>query len=235
LVQVTTFQGVDDVAFRRSWGSKAELLAGGSAVEALTYQRASADKKQQSKSVGDQERLNRAEVEGHGWRLGGSYTDNDRSASRHARKGRPDFERLMEEITAGRGDVLVLREIARGQRDLAVYVHIRDLCLQVGLRYWLVGGMLYDLTDRNDRMALGMQAVQAEFQADYIRDNVLRGIVGAAEAGKPHGQVRYGSTLPTLVPLCQDLPPLLGHLSAPTRPRRLPSLRGGQPTLAIQT
>jgi site-specific DNA recombinase len=39
---------------------------------------------------------------------------------------------------------------------------------------------------------LGMQAVQAEFQADYTRDNVRRGIVGAAEAGRPHAQVTYG-------------------------------------------
>jgi DNA invertase Pin-like site-specific DNA recombinase len=52
--------------------------------------------------------------------------------------------------------------------------------------------VLYDLRDRNDRMMLGFQAVQAEFMADYIRDNVLRGIVGAAEAGKPHAKVPYG-------------------------------------------
>ena len=49
--------------------------------------------------------------------------------------------------------------------------------------------MLYDLRDKNDRMMLGFQAVQAEWVADSIRDNVLRGIVGAAEAGRPHGEV----------------------------------------------
>ncbi len=52
--------------------------------------------------------------------------------------------------------------------------------------------MLYDLRDKNDRMMLGFQAVQAEWVADSIRDNVLRGIVGAAEAGRPHGKVTYG-------------------------------------------
>jgi hypothetical protein len=41
-------------------------------------------------------------------------------------------------------------------------------------------------------MMLGFQAVQAEWLADSIRDNVLRGIVGAAEAGRPHGKVTYG-------------------------------------------
>lgn len=179
---------------RRVWETKAELLAAGDSVHALAYQRASQDKRKTEKSVGDQARLNVREVGSHGWVMnaGDSYTDNNLSSSRHARKDRPDFVRLMDAIRAGSGDVLVLWEIARGQRDLAVYVDIRDLCVQVGLNYWLVGGVLYDLRDRNDRMMLGFQAVQAEFQADYIRDGVLRGMAGAAEDGRPHGKIPYG-------------------------------------------
>ena len=177
---------------RSGFGSKADLVAAGDAVAALTYERASADKKEQGKSVGDQRSLNVAEVARYGWGLAGSFVDNDLSASRHAHKERPDFERLMDAIRAGVGDVLVVWEVARSQRDLAVYVAIRDLCVRVGLNFWLVGGVLFDLRDRNDRMMLGFQAVQAEFQADYIRDNVLRGIVGAAQAGRPHGKITYG-------------------------------------------
>ena len=78
------------------------------------------------------------------------------------------------------------------QPCLAVYVGIRDLCVEVGLNFWLVGGILYDLRDKNDRMSLGFQAVQAEFQADYIRDGVMRGMAGAAEDGRPHGKLTYG-------------------------------------------
>jgi|GEM_PF-743817 len=177
---------------RRQFAGKAELLAAGTDVAAFTYERASQDKKEQGKSVIDQRRLNVAEVDSHGWRLAGSFMGNDRSASRHATKERPDFERLMDKIRAGTGDVLVVWEISRSPRDLAVYVQIRDLCNEVGLHFWLVGGVLYDLRDRNDRMMLGFQAVQAEFQADYIRDNVIRGILGAAAAGRPHGKVTYG-------------------------------------------
>jgi DNA invertase Pin-like site-specific DNA recombinase len=172
--------------------SKAALLAGGADVRAGRYQRASQDKKEQGKSVGDQGKLNVAEINRNGWTDAGSFTDNDLSASRHAKKERPDFERLMDAIRAGKFDVLVVWEISRNQRDLAVYVEIRDLCTEVGLYFWLVGGVLYDLRDKNDRMMLGFQAVQAEWLADSIRDNVLRGIVGAAEAGRPHGKVTYG-------------------------------------------
>jgi site-specific DNA recombinase len=172
--------------------NKAALLAGAAEVRALRYQRASQDKKEQGKSVHDQDVLNLKEVNSREWTDAGSFTDNDRSASRHASKGRPEFELLIERIRAGKGDVLVIWEMARKERDLAVYVQIRDMCIEAGLFFWLVGGALFDLRDKNDRMMLGFQAVQAEWMADSIRDNVLRGIVGAAEAGLPHGRLTYG-------------------------------------------
>ncbi len=171
---------------------KAALLAGGLEVRALRYQRASQDKKEQGKSVGDQGVLNIKEIGSRGWKDAQSFTDNNRSASRHAVKEREEFVKLIEAIESGQGDVLVIWEVSRNQRDLAVYVQIRDTCIRVGLNFWLVGGVLYDLRDKNDRMMLGFQAVQAEWLADSIRDNVLRGIVGAAEAGRPHGKVTYG-------------------------------------------
>lgn len=76
---------------RRVWESKAEVLARGDLVSALTYERARQDKKGQGKSISDQRVLNHSEVARHGWRLGESFWDNDRSAT----KERPDFERLM--------------------------------------------------------------------------------------------------------------------------------------------
>jgi site-specific DNA recombinase len=177
---------------RVRFNTKAELLAGGADVRALRYQRASQDKKEQGKSVTDQGKLNAAEIAKHSWSDTGSFTDNHRSASRYATKEREKFELLIEAIQAGRDDVLVIWEISRKERDLAVYVKIRDMCTEVGLFFWLVGGVLFDLRDKNDRMMLGFQAVQAAWMADSIRDNVLRGIVGAAEAGRPHGKVTYG-------------------------------------------
>src|SRR2546430_3914142 len=212
---------------RVRFDSKAVLLAAGAEANALRYQRASQDKKEQGKSVGDQGKLNLAEVNRYGWRDAGSFTDNDLSASRHAKKDRPQFELLVEAIRAGKGDVLVMWEISRKEGDLAVYVKIGDMCTEVGLYFWLVGGVLYDLRDKNDRMMLGFQAVQAEWMADSIRDNVLRGIVGAAEAGRPHGKVTYVVTTPAAaaIPLCQlrrwSHP---GRCPQPTCPARRPGV-----------
>lgn len=182
------------VGFRREWSSKEELLAGGSSVVALEYSRASQDKKGQAKSVGDQRKLNLAEAARRSWTLRDEhlFMDNDRSASRYSRKEREQFPLLLETIRSGVGDVLIMFELARGQRDMAVYVRLRELCLSVGLNYWLLGGRLFDLRDRYDRQSLNNQAAQAEDLSDAISENVQRGINGAAEAGRPTGNTPYG-------------------------------------------
>ena len=105
----------------------------------MRYQRASQDKKEQGKSVHDQGVLNLKEISSRGWSDARSFTDNDRSASRHARRDRPEFELLIDAIRSGKGDVLVIWEMARRERDLAVYVKIRDMCTEVGMYFWLVG------------------------------------------------------------------------------------------------
>ncbi|WP_431881500.1 recombinase family protein [Micromonospora chalcea] len=87
--------------------SKDALLAGSSDVRALRYQRSSQDKKEQGKSVHDQGLLNLAEITKRSWTDAGSFTDNHRSASRRATKEREQFELLIEQIRAGKGDVLV--------------------------------------------------------------------------------------------------------------------------------
>jgi site-specific DNA recombinase len=87
---------------RVRFNTKAELLDGGVEVRALRYQRASQDKKEQGKSVHDQGVLNGKEISSRGWTDAGSYTDNDRSASRHATKEREDFEELIAALRAAR-------------------------------------------------------------------------------------------------------------------------------------
>lgn len=183
---------VTRVRRRREWPDKAALLAGGSEVEALPYARASQDKKEQGKSVADQARLNRVEIDRNGWYVEREYVDNDKSASRYARKAREDYPEMLAAIRAGRGDVLVMFETARTGRDLALFVELRDLCVRSGLLYWCVGGSIYDLRNRADRMSLGFLAIQAEDMSEYIRENVKRGIDGAAAVGRPHGQITYG-------------------------------------------
>lgn len=189
-----TFGGKSEKASavsKRFAGNKYELARAGSQITALTYQRASSDDTGQEKSVGEQEEINAQRVADFNWTLGDSFTDNDKSGYR---KGvvRKEFAQLQDAIEGGAGDVLVVWELSRSQRDLAVYVQIRDMCIRVGLWFWMVGQTIYDLRDHNDRSALNFMAITSEGLSSGISAAVTRGIQGSAERGNPHGIVAFG-------------------------------------------
>ena len=74
------------------------------------------------------------------------FSDNDRSASRYARKGRPQHRELIQFIETGGADVLVTWESSRAQRDLDAYTKLRSLCERQGI-LWSYAGRIYDLRE----------------------------------------------------------------------------------------
>ncbi|GAA0601078.1 recombinase family protein [Kribbella sandramycini] len=189
---------------RRLWADKMELLLGGAAVTALAYHRSSnskdgrkasrkSGKKVTGKSVKDQALFNHRAIEARGWKqVLRDFVDDDVSASSYSDKERPDYQALLEAIEEGFGDVIVFYELSRQQRDLAVYVQIRDLCMKEGLYFWYVAEELYDLRVRADRLSLNNMAVQGEDFSHKLSADVKRGMYGAALEGKPHGKIRFG-------------------------------------------
>jgi site-specific DNA recombinase len=182
--------------FGRFAGTKAELLQAAEAILSWDYRRASKDDHKLAKSVDDQATDNARQEERLGWTHAKSFQDNDLGASRQAkRRGvvREEFENLLAAIRNGEpGDVLIMWELSRRERDLAVFVRVRDLCIEYGPYFWLVGGELYDVRNRHDRSYLGSQAQQAESGADAIEEGVRRGLAANAEQGKPHGPTPFG-------------------------------------------
>ncbi|MQA27708.1 MAG: recombinase family protein, partial [Micromonosporaceae bacterium] len=89
-------------------------------LRAGIYARVSKDKRkrQRGRSVGEQETEARAACERRRWTVAEIYKDEDRSASRFAKKERPDWERLLADLDAGQLDVLVIWEPSRGDRTL---------------------------------------------------------------------------------------------------------------------
>lgn len=122
------------------------------------YCRASQDHHDTGKSVDDQEAVGRAWAAARGCRIVGLYRDNDRSASRFAKREREDFVRLIADIEAGAVDVLWLWELSRSQRRLGVFAELRDLCRVRGV-LWVVSGRVYDLSNYMDAASLGLFAV----------------------------------------------------------------------------
>jgi DNA invertase Pin-like site-specific DNA recombinase len=158
---------------------------------AVIYTRVSSDPHDTGRSVESQEEECRAYIARQGWTLVRVFEDNDRSASRHARKPRPSYLRLKDFLTAGGADVLVMWEGSRAQRDLRDFLALRDLCAERGVGY-SYSGRLYDMNRTDDRFSTGLDALLAEREADVTRDRVLRGMRSSMAKGRPHGKLLYG-------------------------------------------
>jgi len=77
-------------------------------------------------------------------------------------------------------------DASRAQRDLAVYVRLRDACQSAGV-LWHYNGRTYDLSQRSDRKSSAYDAIDAEDQAVGISENVKRAFRANAVVGRPHG------------------------------------------------
>ena len=162
-------------------------------LRAFVYDRTSRDVKglASERANADQNLENERFCEQQNWMIVDRFTDPGRSASRHSRSKRKDYDRMVERIARRECDVLVVWEASRAYRDLGVYVALRDLCVKhrVLLCY---NGRIYDLTRREDRFSTAFDALRAEDEAEVIRDRNLRTVRLNAERGRPHGRIPYG-------------------------------------------
>jgi DNA invertase Pin-like site-specific DNA recombinase len=138
---------------------------------------------------------NRRTAEAYGWTVppDGEFIDDNRSASRYAKRKRADFDSMVLRVRAGEANVIVTWESSRLQRDLEVYVQIRRLCMETGT-LWCYNGDIYDMSKPKDRKRTALDAVQSEAEADDIRERNLRTVRLNAEALRPHGRVPTGYT-----------------------------------------
>lgn len=158
---------------------------------AYLYGRASRDPGKKGRSVGDQLHEGQDLCDTNTWPVVGIFRDVDRSASRHAKKGRDDFDAMIEGIEAGKCRIVVAWEASRYYRDLEVYVRLRNACHAAGVLL-CYNGAVYDLSKREDRKATAMDALQAEDEAEAIRDRNLRTQRRLAQKGSPSGRPPFG-------------------------------------------
>lgn len=168
------------------------LVYPGESFPAFLYGRASRDPHKKGRSVADQIDSGRALCDAHGWPVVDVFDqDVDRSASRHARKSRDDFEALLAGIEARKCRIVVAFEASRYYRDLEAYLRLRNACASAGVLL-CYNGQIFDLSKREDRKATAMDALAAEDEGEGIRDRVLRTTRSQAEKGAPHGRILYG-------------------------------------------
>jgi hypothetical protein len=172
------------------------LVIPGVQFEAMLYGRNSDDAIGEGSSVIDQLATGRRLCDSHKWHVTREFSDTDISASRHGRKVRDDFEALIdtiatEPVPSGTRRIVVAFQASRYYRDLEAYVRLRKVLRDTNTLL-CYNGQVYDLSRRDDLKATAMHAVDAEDEAEGIRDGNLRAASSQAQAGLPHGKLLYG-------------------------------------------
>ncbi|MFK4243550.1 recombinase family protein [Micromonospora chokoriensis] len=159
------------------------------------YLRVSDSKSGTSRSTSEQAVELEVDAGGHAWQLGPAYLDEGKSASRHAKKARDDFGRLMADLGSGAfgASILGLWEGSRGSRQVGEWVGLLAALEQARVRVWIsTEERLFDPTIPGDRKALLTMAVDAEHESAKTRQRVLRSAASSAAAGRPWGVCPYG-------------------------------------------
>lgn len=144
-------------------------------------------------SVAGQESDFRDDCEAEGFNVGRTFADPDRSASRYARRLRPDYGELIAHIRAGNCQVLSLWESSRGSRKLGEWVDFLDLCRQHGTLIRIISHeRTYDMSIRRDWRTLADDGVDSADESEKISERTRRGKRKAAKEGRPTGRLPFG-------------------------------------------
>lgn len=124
-----------------------------------------------------------------------TFADPEFSASRHARRARPDYAALLEHIRSGQCQAIGLYESSRGSRSLTEWSMLLDLCRDRKVKIWVsTHERVYDLSRRRDWKALADEGVAAADEAELISERTRSGKRKAAREGRPAGRLVYGFT-----------------------------------------
>lgn len=134
------------------------------------------------------------DAEAEGYDVVGTYTDKI-SASRHARKQRDDWPRLLADVDAGRLDVVVMWESSRGDRELESWAGFLSLCRDHGALIRVTDdGETYDVRKPKHWRQLASEGVSNAYSSDETSQRNLRTARSSAKAGRPNGPVPFGYT-----------------------------------------
>ena len=161
---------------------------------AIYGRKSTEDARNPGKSVSDQLREARVEAERRGYVVDDDlvFSDDGVSASRHARhKARPGFAALLAAIESGRVDVVLMAELSRATRRLAVLGALIETCADQGVTL-VLGGRDVDPSDPNDILLTAVNGGADHAESERARARTLRGVRGAADRGRPHGKNVYG-------------------------------------------
>lgn len=134
------------------------------------------------------------EVKGRPVLIQAEYREKQ-SASRFGKKPREKFAALIEDVRAGKYDLVILWEADRGARETEIWSRFLNVCRSTGtLIYIITHRHTYDVRIGRDWKGLMEDGVSAAYYSEQLSVNVRRGHAGSASQGKPHGNVPFGYT-----------------------------------------
>lgn len=161
------------------------------AVRAGRYLRISDDREGLRAGVDRQDADTLAFVQGQGWEDAGAYTDND-TASKAGVK-RPAYERLLEDVKAGRVDAIVAYAPERLTRRPVELEGVVELVEETGVQVAFVTAGFYRLDTVEGRLHARMLGSVARMEVERLSERVQRASLERAKAGRNNGGVRaYG-------------------------------------------
>lgn len=158
------------------------------------YARKSSD--DAGRSVARQERAWRADCAAEGDEPGRVFVDPDFSASRYARRGRPDYATLLEHIRSSTCEMVSIWEVTRSSRQMGEFVALLDLLREhrVPLRVFGDGedAATFRPWVQRDRETLLREGMKAEGEVEQVRTRTMAGTADAAAQGRPAGPLLDG-------------------------------------------
>ena len=119
-----------------------------------------------------------------GWAADAIVTiDTDQGQSGASATDREGFQRLVAEVGMGRAGIVLGLEVSRLARNNADWHRLLEICAMSGTLICDEDG-LYDPTDFNDRLLLGLKGTMSEAELHFIRARLIGGQRSKARRGE---------------------------------------------------
>jgi site-specific DNA recombinase len=160
-------------------------------VLAAVYCRISKDKTGERAGVDRQQRECRRLAQTLGWQVIDVYTDNDVSA--YSGRTRPEYERLLTDITDGRINAVIAWHPDRLHRSPKELERFIDTCEEHRVQNHTVQTGLWDLSTPSGRMSARVVGSVARYESEHKSERVRAAKEDSARKGAYQGGVRcYG-------------------------------------------
>jgi DNA invertase Pin-like site-specific DNA recombinase len=161
-------------------------------IRAACYCRISSDPKDKRGGVDRQQEDTAALCELKGWHVAGVYIDNDKSASNG--KHRPEWERLLADVEAGKIDAVAAWDQDRVNRMMDDFQRYKKLFIKRGILLATSNNGDIDLSTPSGVLTATIKTAVSEHEVSMMKVRMRRAACQRAEQGIPKWKVAFGYT-----------------------------------------